>query len=92
MILAVCVIASMYWQGQMTASGERFKPMGMTAAMWDVPLNSRFEVEYGGRKVIVRINDRGPARRLKRGIDLSLGAARALKFPGLGRVCIRRVG
>ncbi|MBP2494727.1 rare lipoprotein A [Methylobacterium sp. PvP062] len=74
----------------LTANGERFKPMGLTAAMWDVPFNTRVRVTNlaNGCSVIARINDRGPHRRLRRAIDMSTGAARALCFDGLARVRI----
>ncbi|HHV21625.1 MAG TPA: septal ring lytic transglycosylase RlpA family protein [Propionibacterium sp.] len=58
---ASCV-ASNYWQGQMTANGERFDPSAMTAAHKTLPFNSRVKVTNpkNGKSVIVRINDRGP--------------------------------
>lgn len=72
----------------LTANGERFKPMGLTAAMWDVPFNSRARVTHlaTARSIVVRINDRGPHRRLRRLIDLSTGSCRALGACGLARV------
>ncbi|MDH2313168.1 septal ring lytic transglycosylase RlpA family protein [Methylobacterium brachiatum] len=77
----------------LTANGERFEPMGMTAAIWDVPFNTRMRVTHlaTGRSIVVRINDRGPHRRLGRLIDLSTGAARALGMGGLARVRIEIV-
>lgn len=65
--------------GNRTASGERFDPMGLTAAHRTLPLGSLVEVTAlaTGRTVVVRINDRGPGRR-DRLIDLSRGAARLL--------------
>ena len=44
-----------------------------------------------GRSVVVRVNDRGPHKRLGRLIDLSTGAARALRMGGLARVRIEIV-
>lgn len=72
----------------LTANGERFKPQGVTAAIWDVPFNTRLRVTHlaSGRSIVVRVNDRGPHRRLGRLIDLSTGAARALRMGGLARV------
>lgn len=59
-----------------TASGEVFDPNAMTAAMWDVPFGTRVRVTNteNNKSVIVTINDRGPAKRLNRPIDLSMGA------------------
>ena len=70
------VIASWYGDecaGKPTASGEIYDPNQLTAAMWDVPFDTLVRVQLGPatNTVTVRINDRGPAKRLKRGIDLS---------------------
>lgn len=74
---SVTVTASWYGDecaGKPTANGELFDPSAMTCAMWGVPFDTRVKVRLGPRWVIVRVNDRGPARRLKRGIDLSEAA------------------
>ena len=65
--------------GNRTASGERFDPLGITAAHRTLPLGSLAEVtDLGtGRSIVVRVNDRGPHRD-DRLIDLSQGAARLL--------------
>ncbi len=65
--------------GVFTASGERFNENDLTAAMWHAAFGTLVRVTNlaNGKSVVVRINDRGPARRLvKRGrvIDLSKGA------------------
>lgn len=62
--------------GVWTASGERFNENDLTAAMWDVPFGTKVKVTNlaNGKSVVVRINDRGPAKRLVRQgrvIDLS---------------------
>ena len=59
-----------------TANNEIFDDMALTAAMWEVPFNQMVRVTNldNGKSVIVRINDRGPHKRLvARGriIDLS---------------------
>ena len=59
-----------------TANNEVFDDTGLTAAMWEVPFNQMVRVTNleNGKSVIVRINDRGPHKRLvQRGriIDLS---------------------
>lgn len=66
------------YAGRPTASGERFDPRALTAAHPSLPLGSLAEVrrKSDGRRVVVRINDRGPAR--GGGIDLSETAARML--------------
>jgi rare lipoprotein A len=64
--------------GHRTASGEHFNPNGMTAAHPYLPLGTHLRVTWRGRSVIVRVNDRGPARWTHRCIDLSHGAARRL--------------
>ena len=45
---------------------EIFDDSGLTAAMWNVPFNQRIRVTNldNGRSVVVRINDRGPHKRL----------------------------
>jgi rare lipoprotein A len=81
--------ASYYKSGQITANGEPFKPMGMTAAHRKLKFGTRVRVTnlINGRKVIVRINDRGPFIK-GRIIDLSLGAAKKI---GMLRRGIARV-
>ncbi len=69
-------IASWYGpelEGRPTASGEPFDPSAMTAASWYHPFGTFLEVTNveTGDQVVIRINDRGPARRLGRLIDLS---------------------
>ena len=74
---SVTVTASWYGDecaGKPTANGELFDPSAMTCAMWDVPFDTRVKVQLGPRFVVVRVNDRGPAKRLNRGIDLSRAA------------------
>lgn len=56
-----------------TANMERFDDSEFTCAIWDLPFNTMLKVTNlaNGRSVIVRVNDRGPARRLSRAIDLT---------------------
>lgn len=91
-----CGLASWYGDslsGKLTASGQRFDPNGLTAASWTHRFGSRVTVTNpaNGRSVTVRINDRGPAKRLGRIIDLSKAAFRSISRlqKGLIRVCIR---
>lgn len=79
-----------------TASGERYTGNDMTAAMPD-PIHyqrgERWRVTYMGKSVVVRITDYGPAKHLKRGIDLSKAAAKkiGIYLPGTGCVHLERV-
>jgi len=83
-----------------TASGERFDPMGMTAAHRTAPFGSIIGVRLYAthlaqqREIRVRINDRGPARSTGRCIDLAEGAAIALgiRARGTALVEIERIG
>ena len=78
-------IASYYWQGQKTASGEPFDKRAMTAAHPTLPFNSLVRVtdRKSGNSVVVRINDRGPFLP-GRVIDLSEGAAEVIGMTGRG--------
>ena len=79
------VVASVYWEGNRVATGSKFNPHGMTAAHRSLPFGTRLVVSYGRNVVEVVVNDRGPNVR-GRELDLALGAAQALHFPGLGKV------
>jgi len=62
-----------------TANMEIFDDEGLTCAIWDVPFHTLIRVtnQINGKSVIVRVNDRGPAKRLvKEGriIDLTKAA------------------
>ncbi len=62
-----------------TANMERFDDSGLTCAMWDIDFNSIVKVTNleNGKSIYVRVNDRGPAKRLVekgRIIDLTMGA------------------
>lgn len=90
-------IASWYgkkFHGHSTSSGEPFNMYGMTAAHKRLPLPSYVEVKNldNQRKIIVRVNDRGPFHQ-GRIIDLSYAAAKKLGITatGTGNVEIRTV-
>jgi rare lipoprotein A (peptidoglycan hydrolase) len=89
------VSASYYWQGQKTASGERFNPHGLTAAHRSLPFGTKLRVvnPRNGRSVTVRVTDRGPFIK-GRSLDLSLGAAKVLGITaqGVARVAMYRTG
>jgi rare lipoprotein A len=76
--------------GRLTASGEPFDDTLMTAAMWSVPLGTMMHVTNPatGKSIVVRINDRGPAKRLDRCIDLSHAAFSAIGNPDHGHMPI----
>jgi rare lipoprotein A len=76
------------FDGRRTASGERFDQEALTAAHRTLPLGSVVRVTNtrNGRRVIVRINDRGPYGGGGRIIDLSKGAARRLDMLKAGVV------
>ncbi|WP_374470519.1 septal ring lytic transglycosylase RlpA family protein [Phenylobacterium sp.] len=82
-------------QGKPTANGERFDKAAITAAHKTLPLPSVVEVTNldNGKRIRVRVNDRGPFVD-GRIIDLSQEAARRLGFEGRGlaRVRVRYVG
>jgi rare lipoprotein A len=79
-----------FHHGQLTASGETFDMMQLTAAHRTLPLGTRLRVTNleNGRMVRVRVNDRGPYVD-GRIVDLSLGAARALDMVERGVVPVR---
>ncbi len=88
-------LASWYghpFHGRRTASGETYDMYALTAAHRTLPIPTDVEVKNprNGKKVIVRVNDRGPFER-DRIIDLSYSAARALGLvhAGTGLVEIR---
>jgi len=77
--------------GGKTANGERFRPDWITAAHTTLPLPTYVEVTalQTGRRIIVRINDRGPFIKGPRIIDLSRGAAAQLGIKAIGLAAVR---
>lgn len=88
------MVASWYGaeSGNRTANGERFDGTSLTAAHKTLPFGTRLKVSYGGRSVVVRINDRGPYIK-GRHIDLSRAAAARIGLipAGVGKVCVERI-
>lgn len=82
------LLATYYWQGRRTASGERFNPDGLTAASRTLPFGTRLTITnpHNGRSVSVVINDRGPFTHAK--LDLSRGAARTIGMTKSIYVCV----
>jgi rare lipoprotein A len=88
-------IASWYgprFHGKKTATGEIFDMYALTAAHKTLPIPSYAEVTNleNNRKVIVRINDRGPFV-ANRELDLSYAAAQELEMKGLAPVQIKPI-
>jgi len=88
-------VASWYgrkFHGRPTASGETYNMYGISAAHKTLPLGTVVEVTRldTNKKIVVRINDRGPfvATRI---IDLSYGAARRLGMADRGTAKVRVV-
>ncbi|MGN1280873.1 MAG: septal ring lytic transglycosylase RlpA family protein [Succinivibrio sp.] len=86
-------VASWYgpgFHGKKTSNGEVYNQKGFTAAHKNLPLPSYLKVTNlkNGKKVIVRVNDRGPfvGTRI---IDLSEGSARAIDMIGSGTAKVR---
>lgn len=86
-------VASWYgpgFNGKKTSNGEVYNQKGYTAAHKNLPLPSYLKVTNltNGKKVIVRVNDRGPfvGTRI---IDLSEGSARAIGMIGAGTAKVR---
>lgn len=83
------------FNGRPTATGERFDMHALTAAHKTLPLPGLVEVTNlaNGRRIVARINDRGPFVD-GRIIDLSRGSAEALGMlqAGVGEVRVRYLG
>jgi rare lipoprotein A len=79
-----------YFEGRATASGEPFHMYELTAAHPTLPLGTWVRVTNlsNGRRIFVRINDRGPIVP-GRIIDLSYSAAQALAFQEKGLQQVR---
>lgn len=90
-------LASWYgdaFHGRPTASGETYDMYALSAAHRTLPLHTWVEVVNldNGRRLVLRVNDRGPFADIERRIvDLSYGAAMELGVvgPGLARVEVR---
>lgn len=86
-------IASWYgkkFHGRKTANGETYNMHSMTCAHKTLPFNTKLEVEnlVNGKKIILRVNDRGPFVK-GRIIDLSYKAAKELGIDISGTAPVR---
>ena len=80
------------FHGKLTANGEVYDQYGLTAAHRTLPLNTIVRVTNldNGKKLILRINDRGPfVDEHKRILDCSYGAAKKLEFLDQGTAKIK---
>jgi rare lipoprotein A (peptidoglycan hydrolase) len=79
------VVASMYWEDKLDASGNKFNPIGWHAAHKTLPLGTLIRVSNpkNHRSINITINDRGPFVP-GRDLDLTLGAGTLLGFQGSG--------
>ncbi len=75
------------FHGRITASGERYNMMDLTAAHRSLPFGTWVRVtnRRNGRSLVVRINDRGPFVR-GRIVDLSYAGAKVLGMSTAGVV------
>jgi rare lipoprotein A (peptidoglycan hydrolase) len=87
-------VASWYgpgFHGRKTASGKRFNTHKLTAAHRTLPFGTKVLVTNlsNDKCVEVEINDRGPAKKTRRLIDLSKAAAKKLGFASAGVTKVR---
>lgn len=77
--------------GRRTACGTLLTRTTVGVAHRTLPCGTRLEVQYGGRRAVVAVIDRGP---FTIGItwDLTAAAARLLRFPGRGQVSTVTLG
>ncbi len=85
-----CSFYASKFHGRKTANGEIYNMYDLTAAHRSLPFGTILEVENlaNGKKVRVRINDRGPFK-ANRILDLSLEAARRLDFIEKGTTTVK---
>jgi len=78
------------FHGKLTANGEQYNQMALTAAHKSLPFGTVLQVTNpkNGKSVIVRINDRGPFIE-GRDLDLSKGTALNLGMIGLGVIKVK---
>ncbi len=75
------------YAGKPTASGQPYDPYGLTAAHPSLPFGTKLSVSYGGKNVIVTVNDRVPFE-ADSDLDLSWAAAQALGLTELGTAIV----
>jgi rare lipoprotein A len=75
------------YAGKPTASGQPYDPYGFTAAHPSLPFGTKLLVSYGGKSVIVTVNDRIPYES-DSDLDLSWAAARAIGLTEVGTAVV----
>ena len=75
------------YAGKPTASGQPYDPYSLTAAHPSLPFGTKLLVSYGGKSVIVTINDRLPYGS-DSDLDLSWAAARDLGLMEVGTAVV----
>lgn len=73
------------------ASGERIGPYSMMCAHKTLPFGTLVEFEYGGKRAVAKVTDRGPYT-AGREFDLGPGVVRVLDFSGVHEVRYRVIG
>lgn len=65
---------------ELTSSGEKFDDSKLTCAAWNYPFDTELLIinPVNRRWVVCRVNDRGPAKRLGRAVDLSKATFRKI--------------
>ena len=77
-----------------TASGKRFDSTKLWAASWDYPFRTKLKVTNPktAKSVIVVVEDRGPAKRLNRKLDLTQAAFSRIALLGEGLIEVEITG
>ncbi len=75
------------YAGKPTASGQLYDPYGFTAAHPSLPFGTQLLVSYGGKGVIVTVNDRIPYSS-DSDLDLSWAAAKAIGLTEVGTAVV----
>jgi rare lipoprotein A len=84
------IVATYYankYASKPTASEQPYDPYGFTAAHPSLPFGTKLLVSYGGKRVIVTVNDRIPYSS-DSDLDLSWAAAKAIGLTEVGTAVI----
>ena len=75
------------YAGKPTASGQPYDPYALTAAHPTLPFGTKLSVSYGGKSVVVTVNDRFPFE-ADSDLDLSWAAAQTLGLTEVGTAIV----
>ncbi len=75
------------YAGKLTASGQPYDPYGFTAAHPSLPFGTKLLVSYGGKRVIVTVNDR-ITYSSDSDLDLSWATAKAIGLTEVGTAVV----